>query len=73
MTNPEQLKQLEMSDPIAFAASDEIFTMFAGILSRINDRIENRLFDGIGEESASVRFEDVFDVIHKAMIGKRNG
>ncbi len=65
-TNPDQLRELKLSDPIAFAASDEIFTMFAGILHRITERVENGLFDGIGREASSVKFEDVFDVIHKA-------
>ncbi len=65
MTNQEQLQELKADDPIAFSAADEIFTMFAGILHRITERIESGLFDGIAEESSSVRFEDVFDVIRK--------
>ncbi len=66
MTNPDQLEKLKLDDPVAFAASDEIFMMFAGILRRINERIESGLTDGIGEEAASVRFEDIFDVVHKS-------
>jgi hypothetical protein len=54
-------------EQIASKAADDIFGMFAGIILRINERIENRLFDGIGEEAAAVKFDDVYDVVLAAV------
>jgi hypothetical protein len=60
-------------EAVAREAADEIFKMFAGILHRINERIDSGLLEGIGEEARSVKFEDVLDLIRSAIDKSRAG